>query len=218
MARRGEPLPFVLLKWKIVRGSFVVVVFFYVPTIPIQYCVLYSSTYFLYIYSKQKHNADRGHKKGHALQAQEGHPPTGISRPRTEVLRACTYFSAANTIHCSEAAHRAGTWTCVQVVSGNGGFHGSEISLTKDLTGLIVPQEPIQWLYCMVLYLLLLRKLCNPFSFDSRKWTMIWACAFGCRYRRALMMHSFDRCDSMNQVRYIVQNKIIFYFLEGTVV
>ena len=47
---------------------------------------------------------------------------------------------------------------------------------------------------------------------------MIWACAFGCRYRRALMMHSFDRCDSMNQVRYIVQNKIIFYFLEGTVV
>jgi len=77
-------------------GSWFVVVVFYVPT------VLYCSTDLLYMCSKQKHKADHGHKKGHAPRAQEGHPSTGISRPRTEVLR-------TQQTHCSEAAHRAGT-------------------------------------------------------------------------------------------------------------
>ena len=77
-------------------GSWFVVVVFYVPT------VLYCSTDLLYMCSKQKHKADHGHKKGHAPRAQEGHPSTGISRPRTDVLR-------TQQTHCSEAAHRAGT-------------------------------------------------------------------------------------------------------------
>ena len=46
--------------------------------------------------------------KGHAPRAQEGHSSTGISRPRTEVLRTRAYFAPQQT-HCSEAAHRAGT-------------------------------------------------------------------------------------------------------------
>ena len=48
--------------------------------------------------SKQKHQADHGHKKGHVPRALQGHSPTGISRPRTEVLRTRAYFSAANTL------------------------------------------------------------------------------------------------------------------------
>ena len=40
----------------------------------------------------------------HAPRAHEGHSPTGISRPRTEVLRASAYFSAANTLLRSRAS------------------------------------------------------------------------------------------------------------------
>ena len=46
--------------------------------------------------SKKKHKADHGHKKGHV--AIQGHSPTGISRPCTEVLRTRTYSSAASTL------------------------------------------------------------------------------------------------------------------------
>jgi len=60
--------------------------------------VLQYSTVLLYMCSKQEHKADHGHKKGHAPRAQEGRPFTGISRPRTEVLRTRAYFSAANTL------------------------------------------------------------------------------------------------------------------------
>ena len=49
--------------------------------------VQYSSVELLYMCSKQEHKVDHGHKKGHAPRAQEGRSPTGISRPRTEVLR-----------------------------------------------------------------------------------------------------------------------------------
>jgi len=76
----------------VVRGSWFVVVVFYVPTVP---TVLQYSTDLLYMCSKQKHKEDHGHKKGHAPRAQEGHSPTGISRPCTEVLRTRTYSSAA---------------------------------------------------------------------------------------------------------------------------
>jgi len=48
--------------------------------------------------SKQKHQTDHRHKKGHAPRAIQGHSPTGISRPCTEVLRTRTYSSAANTL------------------------------------------------------------------------------------------------------------------------
>ena len=78
------------------RSWFVSALFSYCTT------VLYSSTDLLYMCSKQKHKADHGHQKGHAPRAQEGHPSTGISRPRTDVLR-------TQQTHCSEAAHRAGT-------------------------------------------------------------------------------------------------------------
>jgi len=78
--------------WFVVRGSWFVVVVFYVPTVP---TVLQYSTDLLYMCSKQKHKEDHGHKKGHAPRAQEGHSPTGISRPCTEVLRTRTYSSAA---------------------------------------------------------------------------------------------------------------------------
>ena len=74
------------------------VVVFYVPT------VLYCSADFLYMCSKQEHKADHGHKKEHAPRAQEGHSPTGISRPRTEVLRTRAYFSATNTLLRSRAS------------------------------------------------------------------------------------------------------------------
>ena len=37
--------------------------------------------------SKQTHKADHGHTKGHAPRAIQRHSPTGISRPRTVVLR-----------------------------------------------------------------------------------------------------------------------------------
>ena len=73
------------------------VVVFYVPTYT---C---STTDLLYMCSKQKHKADHGHKKGHAPRAQEGHPSTDISRPRTEVLRTRAYFSAANIMLRSRA-------------------------------------------------------------------------------------------------------------------
>ena len=77
------------MRWNfVVRGR----LFLYLRT------VLYSSTDLLYMCTKQKHKADHGHKKGHALRAQEGHSSTGISRPRTEVLRTRAYFSAANTL------------------------------------------------------------------------------------------------------------------------
>ena len=72
--------------------SLVSALFSYCTTVP------YSSTDLLYICSKQKHKADHGHKKGHAPRAQEGHSTTGILRPRTEVLRTCTYSSATNTL------------------------------------------------------------------------------------------------------------------------
>ena len=70
----------------------------YVPT------VLQYSTVLLYMCSKQEHKADHGHKKGHEPRAQEGHSSTGISRPRTEVLRTRAYFSAANTLLRSRAS------------------------------------------------------------------------------------------------------------------
>ena len=79
-------------------GSWFVVVVFYVPT------VLYCSTDLLYMRSKQKHKADHGHKKGHAPRAQDGYSSTGISRPRTEVLRTRACFSAANTLLRSRAS------------------------------------------------------------------------------------------------------------------
>jgi len=66
----------------------------------LQYC----STDLLYMCSKQKHKADHGHKKGHAPRAQEGHSPTGITRPCTEVLRKRTCSSAANTLLRSRAS------------------------------------------------------------------------------------------------------------------
>ena len=93
--------------------------FFYVPTYlqystvqysTVQFSTVQFSTVLLYMCSKQEHKVNHGHKKGHAPRAQEGRSPTGISRPRTEVLRTCTYFSASpQQTHCSEAAHRAGT-------------------------------------------------------------------------------------------------------------
>jgi len=63
-------------------GSLVVVVFLCTYVLTVQY-----STVLLYMCSKQEHKVDHGHKKGHAPRAQEGRSPTGISRPRTEVLR-----------------------------------------------------------------------------------------------------------------------------------
>ena len=66
--------------------------------------VQYSSVVLLYMCSKQEHKVDHGHKKGHAPRAQEGRSPTGISRPRTEVLRTRAYFSAANTLLRSRAS------------------------------------------------------------------------------------------------------------------
>jgi len=53
----------------------------------VQYSTVQYSTVLLYMCSKQEHKVDHGHKKGHAPRAQEGRSPTGISRPRTEVLR-----------------------------------------------------------------------------------------------------------------------------------
>ena len=83
------------------------VVVFYVPTY-LQYysTVQYSTVQFCctYMCSKQEHKADHGHKKGHSPRAQEGHSSTGISRPRTEVLRTRAYFSAANTLLRSRAS------------------------------------------------------------------------------------------------------------------
>ena len=64
----------------------------------------YYSTVLLYMCSKQEHKADHGHKKGHAPRAQEGRSFTGISRPRTEVLRTRAYVSAANTLLRSRAS------------------------------------------------------------------------------------------------------------------
>ena len=78
--------------------SWFVVVVFHVPT------VLCCGTDLLYMCSKQKHKADHGHKKGHAPRAQEGHSSTGISGPRTKVLRTRAYFSAANTLLRSRAS------------------------------------------------------------------------------------------------------------------
>ena len=68
--------------------------------------VQYSTVQFCctYMCSKQEHKADHGHKKGHSPRAQEGHSSTGISRPRTEVLRTRAYFSAANTLLRSRAS------------------------------------------------------------------------------------------------------------------
>jgi len=40
---------------------------------------------------------------------------------------------------------------------------------------------------------------------------MTWACALGCRYRRALMMYCFDRYDSMDQVKRSVQNELSIF-------
>ena len=91
-------VPIPKIWWFVVRGSWFVVVVFYVPT------VLYCSTDFLYMCSKKKHKADHGHKKGHAPRAQDGHSSTGISRPRTEVLRTRAYFSAADTLLRSRAS------------------------------------------------------------------------------------------------------------------
>ena len=45
-----------------VRGSWFVVVVFYVPTVPT--VLQYYSTDLLYMCSKQKHKEDHGHKKG----------------------------------------------------------------------------------------------------------------------------------------------------------
>jgi len=64
----------------------------------------YYSTVLLYMCSKQEHKADHGHKKGHAPRAQEGRSFTGITRPRTEVLRTRAYVSAANTLLRSRAS------------------------------------------------------------------------------------------------------------------
>ena len=66
--------------------------------------VLQYSTVLLYMCSKQKHKAGHGHKKGLTPRAQELHSSTGISRPRTEVLRSRTYSSAANTLLRSRAS------------------------------------------------------------------------------------------------------------------
>jgi len=73
---------------------------------PFLFCtvLLYSSVVHVRMCSKQTHKADHGHKTGHAPRAIQRHSPTGISRPRTEVLRTCTYFSAANTLLRSRAS------------------------------------------------------------------------------------------------------------------
>jgi len=90
------------IKWKIDRGSFVrswwSSFFMY-----LQYC----STDLLYTCAdvQTKRQADHGHKKGHAPRALQGHSSTGISRPRTEVLRRNTYSSAANTLLRNHASH-----------------------------------------------------------------------------------------------------------------
>ena len=81
-------------------GSLVVVVFF----MYLQTYLQYYSTVLLYMCSKQEHKADHGHKKGHAPRAQEGRSFTGISRPRTEVLRTRANVSAANTLLRSRAS------------------------------------------------------------------------------------------------------------------
>jgi hypothetical protein len=87
----------------VVRWWLVVVVFLctYVPTYSttVQY-----SAVLLYMCCKQEHKADHGHKKRHAPRAQERHLSTGISRPRTEVLRTRAYFCAANTLLRSRAS------------------------------------------------------------------------------------------------------------------
>ena len=69
-----------------------------------QYCTAVQISDLLYMCRKKKHKADHGHKKGHAPRAQDGHSSTGISRPRTEVLRTRVYFSAANTLLRSRAS------------------------------------------------------------------------------------------------------------------
>ena len=74
------------------RSWFVVVVVFVVPT------VLQYSAVLFYTCSKQKHKADHGHKKEREPWAQEGHPSTGISTPRTEVLRTHCFWNAQNVL------------------------------------------------------------------------------------------------------------------------
>ena len=83
------------IKWNlVVRGSWSS--FF-------MYLLQYCSTDLLYmcgcaVNKTPGDQADHGHKKGHAPRAIQGHSPTGISRPRTEVLRTRANFSAANTL------------------------------------------------------------------------------------------------------------------------
>ena len=85
-------------------GGSLVVVVFYVPTYIQYYSTVQYCTVLLYMCSKQEHKADHRHKKGHSPRAQEGHSFTGISRPRTEVLRTRAYFFAANTLLRSRAS------------------------------------------------------------------------------------------------------------------
>ena len=80
------------IKWKIDRGSWW---WSFFCTYTVQYC----SADLLYMCRCAVNKTPGGPR------AQEGHPSTGISRPRTEVLR-------TQQAHCSEAAHRAGIWTC----------------------------------------------------------------------------------------------------------
>ena len=103
MALRRSPKSFLLNGiWWFVRSwsSFFMYLRTYSTTVQystVQFCCTYMC-------SKQEHKADHGHKKGHSPRAQEGHSSTGISRPRTEVLRTRAYFSAANTLLRSRAS------------------------------------------------------------------------------------------------------------------
>ena len=92
-------LEILYIKWTLVVRSWWSSFFMYLQGTAVPY-----STVLLYMCCKQEHKADHGHKKRHAPRAQERHLSTGISRPRTEVLRTRAYFCAANTLLRSRAS------------------------------------------------------------------------------------------------------------------
>jgi len=70
------------------------------------YCttVLYSSVVHVRMCSKQNTRRTTGTRRDTHHGHYTGNSSTGTSRPRTEVLRTCTYFSAANTLLRSRAS------------------------------------------------------------------------------------------------------------------
>jgi hypothetical protein len=88
------------IKWKIDRGSFVVVVVFCVPTVlqysTVQFCCTCAANKNTRRTTGTRRDTHHGHYTGNSS--------TGTSRPRTEVLRTRTYSSAANTLLRSRAS------------------------------------------------------------------------------------------------------------------